>query len=150
MKKGLYFCFSIVGFFLVTGCGEKSLKCTRENNAYDDQMKMTQGLNVSFDGDKASGLTFTMDVSLDKELIDGNPNIASELADTASSEFDNIKDNRGVSYSMSKKENGFSSKLKINFNKVDDDTKKKIYLINHQSSYSSIKNNLERDGYTCK
>lgn len=150
MKKCLYFCFAFVGLFLITGCGKKTLKCTRENNVYDDQMKMTQGLNISFNGEKASSLTFTMDVLLNNDLIDNNPNIASELADTASSEFDNIKDERGVSYSMSKKDNGFNSKLKINFNKIDDETKKKIYLINHQGSYSSIKSNLEKDGYSCK
>lgn len=150
MRKGLNFCFAVISIFLITGCGEKTLKCTRENNSYDDQMKMTQNLNVSFSGDKASSLNFTMDVSLSKELIDSNPDIASELADTASSEFDDIKDKHGISYSMSKSDNGFTSKLKINFNKVDDETKKKIYLINHQSSYSTIKRNLERDGYSCK
>ena len=150
MRKALYFCFSLIGLFFITGCSEKTLKCSRENNAYDDQMKMSQSLNVSFNGDKASSLVFTMNVLLNEELIDGNPNIASELADTASSEFDDIKNKHGISYSLSKKDNGFNSKLKINFNKVDDDTKKKIYLINYQSSYSSIKSSLERDGYSCK
>ena len=150
MKKGLCYFFACLGLFLITGCAEKTLKCTRENNAYDDQMKMSQGLNISFNGDKVSSLVFTMDVLLGKDLVDVNPNIASELADTASSEFDSIKDKHGISYSISKKDNGFNSKLKINFNRVDDETMKKIYLINHQGSYSSIKNSLERDGYSCK
>ena len=121
-----------------------------DNYSYDDQMTINQILIVSFKGDKASSLTFTMNVSFDAELIENNSDIVSNLADSASSEFDNIKDKKGVSYSMSKKDNGFNSKLTINFNKLDDETKKKIYLINHQSPYSSVKSSLERDGYSCK
>jgi hypothetical protein len=150
MKKVLCLCYCVVGFSLLTGCGGKTLKCTRENNIPDDQMKMSQELNISFNGDKASNLVFKMDVSFESELIENNPTIVDDLAGTASSEFDNIKDEKGISYSISKKSDGFSSKLKINFNKVDNETKKKIYLINHQSSYSTIKSNLEKDGYSCK
>ncbi len=150
MKKVLYLCCGIVGFSLLTGCGGKTLKCTRENDIPDEQMKMNQVLNISFKGDKASNLVFKMDVTFDNELIENNPTIVDDLSGTAGSEFDNIKNQRGISYSMSKKSDGFSSKLKINFDKVDNETKKKIYLINHQSSYSTVKSNLEKDGYSCR
>ena len=150
MKKVLCLCCGIVGFSLLTGCGGKTLKCTRENDIPEDQMKMNQVLNISFKGDKASNLVFKMDVSFDKELIENNPTIVDDLSSTAGSEFDNIKDAKGISYSMSKKDDGFNSKLKIDFDKVDNETKKKIYLINHQSSYSAVKSSLEKSGYSCK
>lgn len=150
MKKILCLCCGIVGFALLTGCSDKTLRCTRENNIPDEQMKMSQELKVSFKGDKASDLVFKMDVSFESDLIENNPTIVDDLSGTAGSEFDSIKDEKGISYSMSKKSDGFSSKLKIDFDKVDNETKKKIYLINHQSSYSTIKGNLEKEGYSCK
>lgn len=150
MKRVLCLCCGIIGFSLLTGCGGKTLKCSRVNDIPDNQMHIKQELNVSFSGEKASNLIFKMDVSFDNELIENNPTIVDDLSGTASSEFDSIKNEKGISYSISKDNDGFSSKLKINFNKVSDDTKKKIYLINHQSSYSTIKGNLEKDGYSCK
>lgn len=150
MKKCLYFCVSLIAVFFMTGCSNQTLKCSKDDNE-NDGMSMHQGLNVSFKNDKVSNFVFVMNVSIDEQLISNNPDIANNLADSASSEFDNIREKNGVSYSMSKKDNGFNSKLKVNFNKTDNETMKSVsYLINHQASYSVIKNDLEKSGYSCK
>lgn len=150
MKNFLYFCGLFICLFLITGCGGKTLKCSRNNDSPDGLTKIFQEISVSFKNEKPSSLLFKMNVSIDDQLIKDNNDIVNGLADSASSEFENIKNEHGVSYSISKKDNGFDSKLKIDFDKLDDDTKKKIYLINHQSTYTAIKDALVRDGYSCK
>lgn len=142
MKK---YCFLLVCVLLFTGCGSRTLKCSRENN-YSDEMKMIQKLDIKFKSEHIKKLAMDMNVELGDEYL----SFKDSLITSVESEFSDYSNERGVSYSTSDTENGFNFKLKVNFNKLSDDLKKSIDIVDYEKSYDSIKNDLEESGYICK
>lgn len=145
MKKYVYLSCLAFGLLLFTGCGSKTLNCTRENN-YSDEMIMNQDLSVSFKKDKVSKLSMAMDVKLGESYS----NFKDSLIESVESEFSNFSDQSGISYKTTDKGDGFNFKVKINFNKLSDDAKKNLDIVNYENSYDSVKIELEDAGYNCK
>jgi len=130
---------------LITGCGNKTLKCNRDNS-YSDEMKMYQELELKFKSDSVSKLSMNMSVELGEEYLD----FKDSLLQSVESEFADFSDEKGLSYSSSNNDSGFDFKLKINFNKLSDSAKNNIDIVNYESSYESVKADLEESGYSCK
>lgn len=145
MSKRLFFGFVICGLFLITGCSSKNLNCTRESD-YSSEMSMKQVLTIKFKGEHVSYLDMKMNVLLSDSYID----FKDSLIESIESEFSNFNGKRGVSYSTSDNVEGFDFRVKINFDKLDDNSKKDIDIVNYEKSYDSIKSELEESGYICK
>lgn len=145
MRKNLYLGCLVLGLLFFTGCGSKSLSCTRENN-YSDEMIMNQDLSVSFKNDKVSKLSMDMDVKLGESYA----SFKDSLIESVESEFSGFSDQSGISYKTSKNDDGFNFKVKINFNKLSDDAKKNLDIVNYENSYDGVKAELEDAGYSCK
>ena len=147
-------CFYIVGMcfvlLFVSGCNRVSLKCTRNSNSSYDFGSTYEKYSIVFKNDVVYKLDSVMEVTLSENTINSDPNIVDSLADTTTSGFPNLLDKKGVSYSISKKKDGFISKLKINFDKLDNETKKSVTFINYKGSYSENKKSLESVGFECK
>ena len=145
MKKNVYFGFLVLGLVLFTGCSSKTLNCSRENN-YSDEMIMNQDLSVSFNGDKVSKLSMDMDVKLGESYN----SFKDSLIESVESEFSRYSDQSGISYKTNKNDNGFKFNVKINFNKLSDEAKKNLDIVNYENSYDGVKAELEDSGYNCK
>lgn len=150
MKKGVYFIFVCSALFFISGCNRVSLKCTRNSESSYDFGSTYEKYNIVFKNDVVYKFDSIMEVTLSENTLSSDPNIIDSLADTTTSSFPNLLDKKGVSYSVSKKKDGFTSKLKINFDKLDGETKKSVTLINYKGSYSENKKSLESVGFECK
>ena len=135
MKKGIYFSCLVLGLLFFTGCGSKSLSCTRENN-YSDEMIMNQDLTVSFKKDKVNKLSMNMDVKLGESY----DSFKDSLIESVESEFSKYSDQSGINYKTNKN----------NFNKLSDEARKNLDIVNYENSYDSVKFELEDAGYSCK
>lgn len=144
MKKYFY-SFLALSLLFLTGCGSKTLKCSRDNS-YSDDMKMYQNLNVTFNGDSVSKLSMDMDIQLSEDYLE----FKDSLIESIESEFSTFVNEKGLSYSTSVRDDGFVFKLKVNFNRLSAEAKNELDIIDSENSYDSIKNELEETGYTCK
>ncbi len=145
MRKISYFCLLIVGLLVFTGCGnKKSLKCSR-NNDYNDQLSMEQVLNIVFKSDKLSSLSMDMNVSLTDDYVD----FKNSLIESAESEFKDI-DSKAIKYSTKETSNGFKFNVKINYNKLSDEEKDELYIVDYEKDYDALKADLVEAGYNCK
>lgn len=144
MKRLFNFCCLMVCLFLFTGCSSKTLKCTRETS-YNDEMNMSQQLNIVFKNDHISKLSMNMDVELLGTYMDSRDS----LIDGAESEFNKYGDVSGIDYTTKINDSGFNFKVKLNFNKLSEDIKKDLVIANYENSYNSQKKELESTGYSC-
>lgn len=144
MKK--FFCCSILtlSLFLFTGCETKQLSCTKDTE-YNNGMKMTQNVNISYKNDKTYKLHADMNVNLGEIDID----IENQISQIES-QFVNFKDSNGFDYSFSKKDDGFSFKLDVNLKKFNKDNSQEFDLYNTKKTLEDAKLEFENDGYTCK
>ena len=149
MKK-LFCCFMVLGLFAFTGCSKKVLKCTSSITSYDEFASANKSLKIVFKNDSIYKLDFSTDFTFSEKTLNLDENIVDSTLSTAGAEFDYLTGKSGVSYSTSKRDNGFISRLKINFNKLDADSKKKVHFINYKDTYVNMKKNLENNGYNCK
>lgn len=145
MKKSLYLCIIVFCLVFLTGCGKNSLNCVM-NNDYSDDWKMHQVLKINFSNNHVSRLSINTKVSLGGEYS----NFKSSLIESVESEFSRIPEKNGVKYSSKDTNEGFNFSAKINYNKLSDDSKKLISVIDYEGSYEMIKEDLEDSGYTCK
>ena len=153
MKNGVrkfLCCWVIMGLFLFSGCSRKVLKCSSSITSYDEFASANKSLKIIYKNDSIYKLDFSTDFTFSEKTLNLDSNIVDSTLSTAGAEFDYLTGKSGVSYSTSKRDNGFVSRLKINFNKLDADTKKKVHFINYKDSYVAMKKNLENNGYTCK
>lgn len=149
MKK-IICCFMVLGLFVFSGCSRKVLKCTSAITSYDEFASANKTLKIVFKNDSIYKIDFSTDFTFSEKTLSLDSNIVDSTLSTAEAEFDYLTGKSGVSYSTSKRDNGFVSRLKINFNKLDADTKKKVHFINYKDSYVNLKKNLENNGYNCK
>ena len=145
MKKSFYVGTIIVGTCLLSGCGTKKLECTRSNE-YSEEMKMNQTINAKFKSNHVTFLSMNMDIELGENYLE----YKNELISSVESEFDNLKDTDGIKYSTKDNENGFTFSLEADINKLSDNEKKELDLINTEQSYEEAKKEFENEGYICK
>ena len=145
MKKSLYLGAIVIGTCLLSGCGSKTLVCTRSND-YSDEMKMNQTVKTSFKNDHVSKLSIDMDVTLGENYME----YREELKTSVQDEFNDLKDTDGVKFSTVDTSNGFKFNLEANVSKLDSTSKKKLDIIDTEQSYDDAKKEFESEGYTCK
>ena len=145
MKKGLYIGVALLSTCLLSGCGSKTLKCTRENN-YNDEMKMNQELKVSFENNKVTKLKLDTKVILNNDYAEYKDTFKTQLED----EFKEIKEAEVFKYSSKDNNDVFVFTIEENVNKMNKETKDKFNIINPEQSYDEAKKEFENNGYTCK
>ena len=145
MKKGFYIGAFVMSACILTGCGSKVLECSR-NNDYSEEMKMNQTIKTTFKKDKITKLSMDMDVKLNETFIE----YRDELKASIEEEFSNLKDTKGIEYATKDTEDGFKFNLDADINKLDDNAKDQLDLVNTEQSYEDAKAEFESEGYTCK
>lgn len=151
MKRCLSFCTLIIGCSIfLTACGSKSsneskvLECTSNNTVGSTLTEETY--KIHFEGDKVDRFSMSISVTLNEVDNVTRDNLENEVNDA----FGNYKNREGVSFSSNVKDDGFVVKMDINYNKLSDDDKAYINIINSEKSYGDIKLELENEGFSCK
>lgn len=145
MKKVLYLCGIVLCLTFFTGCSSRSLNCNMIGD-YNDDLKWNQQLKIKFSNDHVTKLSTNMNVSLSGQYSESK----SSLIESVESEFSQIINEKGVKSSTTDTDDGFNYKISINFNKLSDEVKKKISIVDYSKTYDYIKNDLEEAGYICE
>lgn len=140
MKKKLISLMAITVLFM-TGCGNKTLKCTytQENDGYD--IKSTY--QITFDSDEVSKLTMQSEIALDddyKTYIESYEESAAEVA----TEYNEIE---GFKATTASKNNTVTLKVVATASKMSEED---ISSYSMDLTYDELKETLETEGYTCK
>ena len=133
---------------LFTGCGKKTLKCSKDySSSYGNGMKMTQDVVATFSSNKVEKLTMKMNFELPESY-----------ASYASTYFDSLKNQYETSYG---KYNGvkvsvdkasdmkFTVTISMDYKKLSSADKTAMGFVGSES-YSANKSSFEKEGYTCK
>lgn len=145
MKRCFYVGAFVVSACLLSGCGSKTLECSRSND-YSEEMKMNQTVKATFKGNKVTKLSMDMDIELGEAYIE----YKEELMGTVEDEFESLKGTKGIDISTKDTTNGFNFKLDADITALDDEAKEELDLVNTEQSYNDAKAEFESEGYTCK
>ena len=151
MKRYLsFFSIFLVGCLFFTGCNMKSsnnsriLECTSNNTVGSTLTE--EVYKIYFDSEKVD--KFSMNISV--TLSENDDVTRDNLESSVNNAFGNYKNRSGVSYSSNIKDNGFIVKMDINYNKLSEEDKAYISIINPEKSYDEIKSELEASGFKCE
>lgn len=145
MKKSLFLIVSVVMIGLLTGCQkEKVLDCDMKQE--QNGMEMKQNLKATFKGNEVKDITVKMDVILEEKY----KSYADMFVSSIDSQFDKYKDKKGITYKTEKNDDGVVVTFYADLDKMDKDTKEELDMVDTTGSYEKTKEDLEKDGYTCK
>lgn len=129
----------------LTGCGSKTLSCTKEDNSNED-LKMTNKIEAKFSKDKITKMVTVVEVKADgiyKKHVDS-------LKKSLEEQFTDVKDKKGVTFKTDVKDNTISLRLDVNVKEMDADSLEELNIMETTQKYEDAKKSLEKDGYTCK
>jgi hypothetical protein len=145
MKKSLILLAMVVMIGFATGCQkEKVLDCSMSQDSTG--MKMSQNIKAVFKGNNVKSITLSMDV----ELEDTYKSYSDTIISGVETQFEDYKDMKGVTFETKKTDDGINVKLEANIDKMDDDSKEALDIVDTKADYDKSKTELEDDGYTCK
>lgn len=148
--KRFFILLSCVFVLTLAGCGSKSsngtkvLECSSIGPVGSASSEQTY--KVYFDSERVEKLSVNISVTLNEQDDVTRDNLESDVSNA----FADYKNRDGVSYSSNVKDNGFNVRLDVNFNKLSDEDKASISIINSEKSYDEIKSEFESDGFSCK
>lgn len=129
---------------LATGCGSKKLNCTMEQDSMGN--KISQNIVATFSGDEISKL----DMEVETKLADAYVEHIDMFATQLESQFESLKDKKGITTKTTKKDNSVIFTVNIDVKSMDEDAKDALGVVNTKGSYKDSKKQLEAQGYTCK
>ena len=88
MKK-FVLCLSLCGVLLLTGCGQKTLKCTMSQE--QSGMTMKQEAKVDFKGNKASAISIVVTTDLSDEMKSYGDTLVSLLKTQLTEQYKDAK-----------------------------------------------------------
>lgn len=143
---GVFFCFIL----FLTGCKYKSannsriLECSSTNSLGSTLTE--EVYRIHFEEEKVEKFSMNLSVTLDEPDDTTRDNLENDVNNA----FGNYKNRDGISYSSNIKDNGFVIKMDINYDKLSDEDKAYINIINSEKTYDDIKLELENSGFSCK
>lgn len=143
MKKTLYITILFLVVISLSGCGSKTLTCTRNSkqSIYTLNEKITAKYGMF--GVK------NIDINMEMELTNNNFISASVLEKTLDTTYKELKDN-GANLDIKSKDNKVIVDIGIDIKKIDSKKLKKIDLYDTEESYEEAKKSFKKLGYTCK
>lgn len=143
MNKTKFMAIFLFSILLLTGCDSKKLSCTKEDDM--DSGKATEKQSFTFENNKMSLYEAEMVITLNEDYKD----YADLLLESLESPFEEFKDKNGITYKTSKKDDKISINISAEYNKIDEDTKKSLGILENPS-FDKTKKSLEDEGYKCK
>ena len=139
-KFWVIFLFSTI---LLTGCKSKTLNCTK--NEEMTAGKATEKQIITFNNNKISLYEAEISVTLN----DDYENYAELLLKSLEDPFKNFKDEKGIKYKASQKDNKIYVTFSGKYSEMSKDVQKQLGISDNYS-LKEIKKELEDDGYICK
>lgn len=142
MKNKLYLIGIMCCAFLLTGCGTKTLTCTKSET--ESGSTTEEKIIVKFKKDKVSSANMEMNMKFGEEqksYIDMSYNILK-------STFDSMKED-GLDVKTSKTDDTINVKLDVDFTKIKDADNLSVDIDKSQT-YEEVKKELIEQDYKCK
>ena len=141
MKKRLYIIVLLLVVVSLTGCGSKTLTCTKTSKesiyTLDEKIVAKYGLvNLK-----------SVEIHQEMDIKDNSLITASMLEKTISSKFKDLKEN-GAKVNVSSKDNKVIVDISIDSSKVSKDDLNNLY--DSEVSLEDAKKSSKKIGYTCK
>ena len=143
MKKNTILTVFLLTALLLTGCGNETLSCSKQED--NDAGKINEKQVITFSNDKIKLYEAEISVNLNDDYKDYADLLISSLEEP----FKDYKDKKGIEYKTSKKDNRISLTFSAEYSKMDKETKESLG-IDENSSLDNMKKSLKKDGYTCK
>lgn len=148
--KGLKTVFIvIIGLLCLTGCGEKRLTCTHEEN--DSGVKTNQKIEMKFKDDKVTAIKMSIDSKATDEEAKSSWNMVTSLLEAAYEEVD--EEGLKVTFKNDEKNYSYNLTFDVDLAKVKEENLEKYNLdsiVDSTSSLEEVKKSAEEDGFTCK
>lgn len=146
MKKNLTVAILAIILSVSVGCGNKTkvLDCSM----VDEQSTgtMTQNIKATFKKNEVTKIS----LSIDLELEDSYLKYVDKFMSTIDSKYEKYNDKKGVSAKTEKNDKGFVLKIDADLDKMSDEDKEELDMIDSSGDYDATKKYLEEQGYTCK
>lgn len=139
MKK---FIILLMFCFVLTGCGTKTLTCTKTENK--ETLKTDEKTVITYNNQIK-----TIERTMKIELKDSYKDYADMVMKSLNTSLKNYKNKKGIDLSSVKKDNDIIISLKFDGSKMNDSSKK-LAGFDSSKSYDNMKKDLEKKGYTCK
>ena len=139
MKK--YLLVLIIMLLVVTGCGEKKLTCTLE----EDGQKATVTAKFGKD-DIVTDVTMNMSMPFEKELTAEEKEQMESYMGIVCAAFDY----EGITCDTKMKDKSVDVVVEMNMAKMDAETKEEMGYTDAEGTYDAMKKGMEESGYTCK
>ena len=143
MKKSIILIIGCL-IFLVTGCGDKKLDCTKKQEVSGNTVQ--QNIIVSFSGDKVSKIEKEIETQLNEQYAEYSDIFVTQIEN----QFQDYKNKKGITTNITTKDNSVIFSLVINVDEMDTESKNVIGFMNPESNYNDAKKNLEENDYMCK
>ena len=142
MKK--FVCILSCSLFalVLTGCGTKTLTCTKTST--EEGMETKENIKVNFKNDKPSTAEMSMEMILDEDTKSYIDLIYSSLEST----FEDYEQ-EGLTIDTDKTDDTVTVKMNVDFSKVES-TDELDFDIDADEDFDSVKEDFESDGYECK
>ena len=128
----------------ISGCdNKKTLICTKSEDTTG--MTITTTSSTKFVNDSISNIEMNMTLNLDNSYV----KYANTIKNSLEQQYKSYKNEKGVSYNTTVKNDVINFVLFIDNKKISSDTRSKLKLSGSES-YDANKKILEKDGYTCK
>lgn len=129
----------------MTGCGGKTLSCTKEDKSNED-LKIVDTIEAKFSKDKVSKMSTITEV----KAMGAYKKHMDALKSNLEEPFTEVKDQKGITFKTSVKGQTITRRLDVNVKEMDADTLEDLGLIGAYQKYEEAKRKFEEDGYTCK
>lgn len=130
---------------LMTGCSSnKELNCTIDQSAAGNTV--SQNMVATFSGDKITKLTMKVETKLADEYVPYIDTFVSQI----DAQFENYKDKKGITTNTTKEDSSVIFDMTVDVDKMDDESKDALGIVDVTGSYNESKKALASAGYTCK
>lgn len=129
---------------MVTGCGEKNLICTKEEETTKD-MWIKQEIVMTFKKDTITKVDVKREIKVAGEFIKSIDILEKSLKE----EFTSFKDD-AVKVTSSRKENTVNIRASANYKKMKEETRKSFGTAPYDKNEKEMKKFFEDQLFTCK
>lgn len=142
MKK--VFCILTCSLFtlFLTGCGTKTLTCTKTST--EAGMVSKENIKINFKNDKPSTSEMSVEMSFDEDT----KAYANMIFGMLESTFENYEQD-GLNVDINKTDDSIKLKMNVDFSKVKDIDELDIN-IDLDEDYNDVKEDYLEEGYNCK
>jgi len=149
LKKFKILACSLVAVLVLTGCGSKTLTCTKSETS--SGLDMTQEISIKFQGKKVTNMKVSVDSKAITDAIKNNWDMFVGILDSKYPESN--EEGVKITTQNNADQHTYKVSIDIDLNKASENALAKYDLdgvANANSDIKEVKAAAEKSGYTCK